>query len=422
MLAHWIWLSTRSGLGDYNRKRLLEKYKTPERIFQTERKELEELGGLTGKALDSLMDRSLAESEEILRVCADRKISVLTWQDTLYPQRLKAIEDPPVVLYYKGRLPEFDRLPAVGVVGTRSASSYGLTSAKRLGYQIASCGGAVISGMAAGVDAMAMKGALTAGGWVIGVLGCGADVIYPLENRGLFADTEGYGCILSEFVPGTRPLGKNFPRRNRLISGLSCGVLVVEAPEGSGALITARLAAEQGRDVFVVPGNIDNPGALGSNRLMREGATPVSSGWDVMSEYAAQFPDLVKRGGMDVRLRAYPDEVAKAARNARKRDLKVAQKPRKMDNAPSEPKKETKKVIDKSQNEPYIDLNKIEASLTADEKAIVSQLTGGQKLVDDVIAGSGLSAGTVLASLTLLEVKGIVRRLPGRMVVLAGGK
>ena len=422
MLVHWIWLSTRSGLGDYNKKRLLEQFTTPEQIFQTERGELEGLGWLTDRALDSLMDRELSGSEEILRRCTDQKIRILTWQDALYPQRLKAIGDPPMVLYYKGTLPEFDRLPAVGVVGTRSASSYGLTSAKRLGYQIASCGGAVISGMASGVDAMAMKGALTAGGCVVGVLGCGADVVYPLENRALFADTEHYGCILSEFVPGTRPLGKNFPRRNRLISGLSCGVLVVEAPEGSGALITAKLAAEQGRDVFVVPGNIDNPGALGSNRLMRDGAVPVSSGWDVMSEYASRFPDQVRRGGTDARLRAYPDEVAKAAQNAEKRALRVAQKPRKPVATPPAGKKETKKVIDNSQNEPYIDLNKTEASLSADERVIVDQLKDGQKLVDDVIAASGLSAGTVLASLTLLEVKGIVRRLPGRMIVLAGRK
>ena len=422
MLVHWIWFATRSGLGDYNKKRLLAQFQTPENVYNSTESAFTRIESLTEKARAGLLDKDLSGSEKILAQCTDKKIHILTFQDAAYPARLKHIPDPPMVLYYKGTLPEFDALPMIGVVGTRSASPYGLTSAKRLGYQIASCGGTVVSGMAFGVDAMAMKGALTAGGCVVGVLGCGVDVVYPLSNRALFTDTEQYGCILSEFPPETRPLGKNFPRRNRIISGLSCGVLVVEAPESSGALITARLAADQGRDVFTIPANIDNPAGKGSNQLLKDGAIPVESGWDVMCEYTSQYPDKIRKGGMDAKLRAYPDEVRQVAAAAEKRSLRVAQKPRKIEKNTAPQNVETKKVIDNSQNEPYIDLNKIDSSLSDDERAIVTLLKDGQRLVDDVIAESGLSAGTVLASLTLLEVKGIVRRLPGRFIVLAGRK
>ena len=420
MLVHWIWLATRSGLGDSQKRRLLEQFRSPEKLYQAQEPELKRISGMTEKVLTALLDKNLEPAEKILSRCGEKQIHVLTYQDAAYPTRLKNISDPPMVLYYKGTLPEFDAMPIIGVVGTRSASPYGLTSAKRLGYQIAACGGAVVSGLASGVDAMAMKGALTAGGTVIGVLGSGADVIYPMSNRALFGDMERYGCILSEFVPGTEPMGRNFPRRNRIISGLSCGVLVVEAPEKSGALITARLAADQGRDVFTVPANIDNPAGKGSNQLLKDGAIPVENGWDVMEHYRFLYPDRVRREGMDARLKAYPDEVRAAAEYREKRTLRVAQKGSKPRKAVPAKEEKTKLVIDKSQNEPYIDVNETESSLSGDERIIVSLLKNGQKLVDDVIAESGLSAGTVLASLTLLEVKGIVRRLPGKFIVLAG--
>lgn len=422
MLVHWIWFATRSGLGDHAKKLLLERFDNPENLYFAGEAELAGLEILTPKARSALADRDLAESVKILRACTDLRIHVLTYQDAAYPNRLRNIPDPPMVLYYKGTLPEFDTVPAIGIVGTRKASAYGLTSGKRLGYQIAACGGLVVSGIARGIDAMAMQGALTAGGSVVGVLGCGADIVYPPQNRALFADTEQHGCLLTEYPPGTPPIGRNFPVRNRIISGLCCGVLVVEAPEGSGALITARRAADQGRDVFVVPANIDNPASAGSNQLLRDGAAAVSTGWDVMEEYVFQFPDRIRKAGMKTPLRAYPDEVLRAAEEGEKQPLKVAQKPRKPAKTKAAEQEKTKKVIDNGQNEPYIDLNKIDSSLSVDERAIAGLLKDGQKLADDIIAESGLAAGTVMATLTLLEVKGIIRRLPGRLFVLAGRK
>ncbi len=422
MIIHWIWLATRSGIGDSKKRQLVEQFGDPGNIYDAREGSLKYIEGLSENGKDSLMDKDLGICEKILEQCTQKGIRILTYQDAAYPERLRQISDPPMVLYYVGTLPEFDAMPLIGVVGTRGATAYGLTSAKRLGYQIAACGGGVISGLAYGVDGMAMKGALSAGGTVIGILGCGADVVYPESNRALYADTARYGCILTEFPPGTAPIGRNFPRRNRLISGLSCGVLVVEAPEGSGALITARLALDQNRDVFAIPSNIDNPVGRGSNQLLRSGAIQVETGWDVMREYVAIFPDQIRREGLDARMDAYPDEVAFVREATEKRTMRVAQKRSYPTPKTAKKPEETKKGIDNPASRPYIDLNEIESSLSQEEKAIVAQLTGGQKLVDEIIADSGLSAGGVLASLTLLEVKGIIRRLPGKYIALAGSK
>ena len=246
MLIHWIWLATRPDMNDREKLVALEHFHDPEDIFFAQAEHYGQVTGLSENAVEALKDKNLLPAEQVLADCARGKIHILTFRDGAYPARLKNISDPPLVLYYKGTLPDFDGLPVIGVVGTRKASLYGMTAAKRLGYQIGRCGGMVVSGAASGIDGVAMQGALSADTPVVGILGCGVDVVYPLSNKGLFADTERHGCLISEFVPGTPPYKWNFPKRNRIISGIADGVLVVEAPEKSGALITARQALEQG--------------------------------------------------------------------------------------------------------------------------------------------------------------------------------
>jgi len=380
MLVHWIWLSVRSGLSDRDKISLLEHFRDPEDIYYAGAKQWAEVEGISEEGLESLADKNLLPSEEILAKCMEKGIHICTYHDAAYPGRLKNISDPPPVLYYKGRLPDFDGNPVIAVVGTRHASAYGLGVAKRMGYQIARCGGIVVSGLAYGIDGVSMSGCLTAGGCAVGVLGCGADVVYPVSNRGLFADTEKNGCLLSEFPPGTPPYKWNFPKRNRIISGLSCGVLVVEAPMKSGALITARQAMEQGRDVFVVPGNINTASCAGSNALLREGAAAALCGWDVLSEYES----------------VYPDKIHQTEAGAQK-----------------EP---DKKSVDKEPAPSYSDLE-TNADLPGDEAVVLSHLKGGEQNIDELIAEAGLSAAAVLAALTMLEVKGYVQTLPGRRVI-----
>ena len=417
MLVHWIWLATRPDINDTVKVEILRHFQDPETAFFADEGSYSAIEGVTPEGLAALKDKNLRPAEQILRECESKNLHILTYQDAGYPARLRNISDPPLVFYYKGRLPDFDGYPLIGVVGTRKASPYGLTAAKRMGYQIAKCGGIVVSGMAFGIDGMAMRGALTADMPVVGILGCGADMVYPPSNKALFADMEHYGCIMSEFPPGTPPYKWNFPKRNRIISGMSCGVLVVEAPEKSGALITANLALDQGRDVFVVPGNIDVPTFVGSNRLLRQGAILAGTGWDILSEYEALYPDKVRKDDTPAHLKSYPDELE----DAPKREIiqpKVAQKPGILENKRPAKHKNDKKVIDKRESSPYSDLNDNLPKLTETERKILSALESGERLADDVIAETGLPTGQVLATLTLLEVKGLVRRLPGRRITL----
>ncbi len=418
MLVHWIWLAHRPGVNDRMKAELLRHFSDPEDLYFADKEAFTHIEGLTKEMFASLQDKDLSSSEKILADVMKYKLHILTYRDVAYPARLKAIADPPLVLYYKGTLPDFDNSPVIGVVGTRRCTPYGLSAAKKLGHEIAKCGGMVVSGMAEGIDTMAMKSALSAGGTVVGILGCGAEQVYPKKNHWLFADVERYGCILSEFPPETPAYGWNFPRRNRIISGLSCGVLVVEAPKGSGSLHTARHALDQGRDVFVVPGNLDQTTFEGSIQLLRDGATLVSSGWDILSEYEALYPGKIRRETKPSRQCAYPDEIAAAATDSVKNVEKVAQITQVPLDKPAKKEKSNKKVVDKSQSGTYSDVQKEISGLSPEQKAIVEFLAGGERMVDEIIAQVNLPASKVSTALTMLTIRGIVKKLPGNRVCL----
>jgi DNA processing protein len=273
-----------------------------------------------------------------------------------------------------------------------------------MGSQIAACGGYVVSGGASGIDTAAMQGALAAGCNVIGVLGCGVDVIYPRNNRKLFETVVQRGCLISEYPPGEPAHGWHFPIRNRIISGLSAGVLVVEAPEGSGSLITARDALKQDRDIFCVPGKVDDPGFAGSNALLHEGATLVRDGWDVMGQYEFRYPGKV-----------HPMHSAITPECAEEEMPKVAQKPASPRNAGVFGKKSEKITVDNKTQPPYSDIEEILPKLSENQRSIVKLLTR-EKLVDEIIAETGLSAATVSTELTMLQLQGIITMLPGNRV------
>lgn len=410
MLIHWIWLATRPDLNDRDKLAILTHFRDPEDIFYAEPEAFKEIDGLTVKGADALQDKDLHSAGAILRECMDKNIHICTYYDGAYPGRLKNIADPPLVLYYKGHLPDLDGSPVIAVVGTRKATVYGVTTARKIGGQIARSGGIIVSGMAEGIDKAAITGALTSDGSTVGVLGCGVDRVYPTSNRSLYRDVEQYGCLISEFPPGTPPYRWNFPKRNRIMSGLSNGVLVVEAPERSGALITARQAAEQGRDVFVVPGNVDMPTCEGSNALLREGAISVTDGYQVVSEYLNLYPDKI-RPDRDLETKTHTGLIENMP-------LKVAQKPCSPEKKPAFDRKKEKITIDNAVKQPYIDIRDASKELNEDEQKIVDVLRSGECLVDDVIARTGLPAGVVLSTLTMLEIDGIVERLPGKRAAL----
>lgn len=289
MLKYWVWLTELKGLRNQTRLALLRRFGDPESIFFADPEALLLTEGADPGQLRLLEDHDLSSADRILADCQRLDIHLLTLNDAAYPGRLKNIYDPPTLLYYKGRLPLLDELMTVAVVGTRDCTPYGTTSAEKLGFGLAAGGAVVVSGLARGIDGAAARGALRAGGTVVAVVGGGVDVQYPYENRYLYEDTAAHGVIFSEYPPGAEPIPSHFPIRNRILSGLSVATLVVEAPERSGALITAATALEQGRDVFAVPGPIDAPDSVGCNRLIRDGAGLVADASDLLREYEGRF-------------------------------------------------------------------------------------------------------------------------------------
>lgn len=290
----WIALDLIPGIGPKSVIRLLEFFHTPEAIISAPVSRIRELNILNQAQIRG-MSRGV-DREALRRVktaIKEHRFSVLTWDDPEYPRALRHIEDPPVVLYVRGSLADFE--PAVAVVGTRAPSRYGSDTAYRLSRDLSMQGLSIVSGLARGIDTRAHTGALEGQGKNIAVLGTGIDVIYPPENAGLADKIAERGAVVSELPPGVQPEPGNFPRRNRIISGLSSGVIVVEAAGRSGALITARLAGEQGRIVMAVPGPVTNMRSQGPHRLIREGAVLVRDADDVMEEIAPQIKGLIEK-------------------------------------------------------------------------------------------------------------------------------
>jgi DNA processing protein len=280
---HWLALKLVPGLGARTSGKLLDRFRSPQAIFRASRTELE-AAGLSGAVAQSVasgctFEDAAAQQERMLQ----SGTVLVTIGDPRYPQPLREIFDPPILLFGRGRIELLQTL-GLGVVGTRRPTPYGLAVAERLAGDLAHAGLTIVSGMARGIDSAAHKGALARGGDTVAVLGCGADVIYPMENRKLAADLAVKGLILSEFPMGAVAFPQNFPIRNRIISGLSVGVLVVEGAQYSGSAITAKLAIDQGREVFAVPGNITSKPSWGPNLLIKQGAKLVQDWNDVVAE------------------------------------------------------------------------------------------------------------------------------------------
>jgi len=283
-LYHWVALSMAPGIGCVLFKRLVEAFGSPAGALRASPKELSRIEGIGPKVVSSLHRydwKSAAEKE--LRSLEKIGGRILTWEDDEYPPHLKEIYDPPPVLYLLGRILPQDRR-AVAVVGSRYPTTYGMIAAEKIAFGLGKLGINVVSGLARGVDSAAHQGALAAGGRTFGILGCGIDLVYPPENRDLFRQVAGQGAVISEFPLKTPPDSDHFPIRNRLISGISLGVVVVEATLRSGSLITARFALEQGREVYALPGNVDSARSEGTNRLIKQGAKLVMAAGDIVEE------------------------------------------------------------------------------------------------------------------------------------------
>lgn len=402
-IVYWIWFAQKR-LGVKTRRALLERFDSPKDIYFADKSALSGVEGMNKAERAEVLDKDLKSAEKIISRCAEEDVDIVTMQDAVYPERLRNIPDPPCVLYVKGHLPAVDTEVAIGVVGTRKCTPYGQKMARKIGYEIASGGGLVVTGLAEGADSRAAEGALLAGGKVIGVLGTAINVVFPSFNASLFADVAAAGAVISEYPPDTPGNKMFFPARNRIIAGLSLGVVIAEAPKRSGALITARHALESGRDVFAVPANVDSPNARGSNNLLREGATFIEKGWDVLAEYQSQFPDKVSEKGK----KAMPEE------------LRFEEKA-KVEQPKDEPGKGFFKLrVPARRAAPKTEevLTQQLSGLTENQLKIVAVMKKPSMHVDDIIDISALPASTVLSELTMLQIKGFVKQEAGKRFTL----
>ncbi len=392
-LKYWVWLADKQNVSARAKRLLIDHYGDAERAFFAPEGEFGAIAGITAADAEKLEKRDTERAEKILERCEAQGIDILTINDAAYPARLRNVCDAPVALYVKGKLPSVDDEPAVAVIGTRRASPYGIKMARNIAYEICKCGGTVISGLTAGIDESAAKGALLAGGKCIAVLG----TAHEESTSKLLDDIVKNGAAVSEYAPGTRTMKSFFRARNRIASGLSAGVTVVEAPRESGALLFAAEAQEQGREIFAVPGNADSENSAGTLELLKRGARPAACGWDVMEELAPMFPGKIKDAV------SYPCPEEKGAEPQRK-ITRAAQKPQ--------------KVIDKKKDTGYIDLKDQLAGLSEEQLKIIAAIDKDGSGIDDIIEGTELSTAKVLSQLTILEIRGFVRRAAGRRIIL----
>nr|WP_297279966.1 DNA-processing protein DprA [uncultured Butyricicoccus sp.] len=404
--VYWLWLATRSDLSAQNIRDLTERFGTPEFLYGANRDVLIH-AGLNKRQTDALCDKDLSGAQQILRTCEQKKIQILTIEDSGYPDRLREISDPPPVLYVRGTLPDFDRAPGITIVGTRAASAYGLRMAERFGAALAQAGFTILSGMAHGTDSAAHRGCLKVNGTTVAVLANGVDVCYPKENQYLMGDIMLSGAVVSENPPGTPPEGFRFPIRNRILSGMSVATLLVEAPARSGALITARRAFDQGREVFAVPGPLDTPGAVGGNQLIRdEVARIVTSPMDIVHELAPM-------------LRQKPQE--KLVRTVWVRgwdsagQVPISEHPPRKPAIPK-PKLDVSKPQPKPVSKPAAQVCKTDRLpdyLDGTERLVAQAIADGAQTVDAVSEATGLPASEIAAALVVLELEGVAEQKAG---------
>ncbi len=393
-LKYFLWLTTRKGFQPGEAGELLSRFGTPEAIYFAQREEYDLLG-LPERKKQALEDKELGETEKILENCDRLGIHIMTIQDADYPERLGQIYDPPCVLYWKGKPLHVDDRLTIGVVGTRNSTPYGEGLAGKLGLELARAGATLVSGMAEGIDTFGIRGALKGGGSVISVLGGGLDIIYPRKNRWLYEDVAAAGTLVSEYPPGTEHAGHHFPIRNRILSGLSLGVVVVEAGIPSGAAITARLALEQNREVFAYPGQAEAKASLGCNRLIQRGeAKLVVTVRDILEEFHMFFPSQAE---------PLPplgeEETAQRLEN------------------PTEPRSLAKKDIkevDKAPDRAYISLSDDPEAFTDDQRDILLCIQRRSLTADDISEQTQIPARRVSSALTLLQLRDLVEEKPGK--------
>ena len=379
-----IALNMISGIGSQRLKKLLEACGSASKVLLASGEKLRKIEGIGNKITQEITGFRFENLKKELALAKKLNLRIITLEDKEYPANLKNIYDPPICLYLKGKLSQEDTL-SLAIEGSRRASFYGLSCAEKFAFALAELGISIVSGLARGIDTQAHKGALKAKGRTIAVLGSGLNCIYPLENKKLTEEISAQGAVISEFPLNAKPLAQNFPRRNRVISGLSLAVIVVEAARNSGALITADFALEQGRDVFAVPGKVDSATSFGTNQLIKQGAKLTDSVEDILEELKPGLKEFAKAQTL-----AYSVE-----RIADSKELNA-------------------KRFSASAQEAALN------RLGDEERLVYNLLTDKPRYADELIEETGLSAAKTVSMLSRLEMQGIIQQLPGKMFIRKG--
>lgn len=390
---YWIWLQKTLGTGN-SYDELLQYFGNPERLYESGKKAWLESGLFSEKTLEKLISSSPSETYHVIKACQDNGWHIVTYEDECYPALLRQIKNYPLVLYVYGDKEVLKTQFAIGIVGTRNATEYGSQAAMNLSYNLASAGAVIVSGGALGIDSFAHEGAIKAGGKTIAVLGNGLGSSYLRQNENLRDSIAQNGAVITELLPFTEPSRTTFPVRNRLISGISRGLLVVEAGEKSGSLITAGYAAEQGRDIFAVAGSIFSNGYNGTNNLIRDGAKSVFSANDILEVYAERFSRYININTTDERFA--------------ETEKQVYEKPAEIKEKKIEKKEETKNAV----------LPEIPDFLSDNAKKLAQFISEEEKTADKLSDDSGMSISDVLSALTELEMFSVIEMHSGKRYTL----
>lgn len=384
MIRYYIWLQQALEAGNNRFAKAIEHFGSPEAIFKADETDRIKSGVFTKKDLLGLNSATIVDALEIISKSRAEGIEIIPYSSKKYPICLSAISNPPIVLYVKGKMPDFDNTPAVTIVGPRKVSEFGKKAAFSLGYRLAASGITVVSGGAVGADTYAHAGALKSGGKTVLCLACGICSDYLPENKKLREAVANSGCLITEYPPEWQVSKYNFPVRNRIMSALGLGTVVIEAGVRSGSLITARHALEQGRDVFVIPGSPSDKKYSGSNALLRDGAKPILDASDIFNEYIPLFPDKINIE------KAYEKPII-------------------------EPKTEIKNEEKSEIEEKNENFEKNSLKTLSKEAKIVYNYLDKQKFLPEDISGCGIDGDSIISALTELEMEMLIKAIPGGM-------
>lgn len=440
--VYWIWLSLKLNNQNAVFQSLLDSFNgSPYEVYRAGEDEINALDFLSEFQKRVLFDKDIDEAMSIFNYCKHNSVGILTYGDYNYPELLKSIKEPPMILYYLGKLPNFKEKLCVSVVGTRKMTEYGMRSCYKLSYELASAGVVIVSGMALGIDSIAHAGAIGARGTTVAVLGCGIDVIYPKQHRLLRKLICENGAIITAYHPSTPAYKNNFPERNAIISGLSVGTLVVEAPLHSGALITAERASEQSRTVYALPGSVEEPMSAGPNQLIKEDAVAVTCARDILQYYfenksllvnpvklrqgelSSDFDnEILERCGISATCYGRGPQSTPAALLKK---LNAQLKDNKGQNSEYYSVPKIKKIEENTTPTPVVEEEKkqssidesILATLNETQRKVFDEIPCDKPVSTDELAKGGLNIGVLMATLTVLEIKGLISSLPGGMYI-----